>query len=155
MSLEKVLLAIAAAAFLASLAWWIRREQSLASSSITITSRELSRERMEELFVKHVANNGRDRWGVFDDHIATQPNHFRWTLALDFLPTHEESGGPVTVAYTRHKKAYFTPFPHQQLQLYQVIERWDEQARRMRGLIRAVRDADPDANIDIDSEMFE
>jgi len=131
---------------------WIRRSQVLASSTITVTTPNLSRERLEEIFVATIGNGGRDRWATFEDRVASQPNHLRWTLALRFIQ-HDGIGQPVLVAQTTHESAYFIPFP-KQAPMWQAIEHWDQQARRMRAFIAAVKRADSDAEIDLRPEMF-
>jgi hypothetical protein len=153
MLIESVFFIVAAVAAGAGVLWWFRREQRLASSSITIVT-ILPRERLEQLFVKFIARGGRDRCAVVGDHIASQPNHLRWTLRLHFALSHEESGKPLMVADTRHGRVFFIPFPRK-YPLWQVIERSEELAPRMRALIRAIRRADPDADIEVRTAMFE
>lgn len=58
------------------------------------------------------------------------------------------------MADTRHAgTVLFSPWPRR-YPLWQVIERWDEMAPRMRDFIRAIRMADPDAVIDVRPAMF-
>jgi hypothetical protein len=134
--------------------WWIRREQRLASSYVEFVSPLLSRELLEKRFVECVARGGRDRWDVFPDHIASQPNHLRWTLELSFRTSQDESGAPVILARTRHARVHWIPFPRK-YPLWQVIDRWYELASRQRALIRAVRSDDPDVHVSIAPAMFE
>jgi hypothetical protein len=152
-SIGQVLLLGLGAAFGGAVLLWYVRSQELASSSIVVTSRSLSRERLEALFVRHIANRGRDRRRSFDDHIASQPNHFRWTLELHFAERHDVTGEPVIVAETQLGKAYLIPFPRK-YPVWQVVERWDELAPRMRALIKEINKADPEADIAVVPAMF-
>jgi hypothetical protein len=129
------------------------RSQRLATSSIIITSASLSRERLEELFVRYIANRGHDRWRSAADRIASQPSHFGWTLELRFAESHDEVGRPVMVAETYATNVRFIPFPRK-YPFWQVPERWDEMAWRMRGLIKAISTADPDADVAVVPAMF-
>lgn len=113
----------------------------------------LAREQLEHLFFECIGRGGRDRCGVFDGHVASQPNHFRWTLALHFDLSHDEVGAPVMLADTRHVKAHFIPYPRK-YPVWQVIERWEELGPRMRSFVKAVRRADPSADVKVVPAMF-
>lgn len=153
MSIEQMFVLLPVIAVVVAMVCWIRREQQLASSRVEFTSTRMSRELLEKRFVEFVANRGRDRCRVFEDHIASQPNHLRWTLALDFAVSHDESGAPVMLARTRHLRVYWIPYPRK-YSLWPVIDRWYELASRQRALIRAIRRDDPDVQISVVPAMF-
>jgi hypothetical protein len=154
MPIEQVFLTLLAGAACCVVLLWYVRSQRLARSRITIATAAIRQERLEALFVKCLADRGRDPHKVFHDHIACQPQHLGWTISLWIRESHDELGSAITVAATQLDKVHFVPVPREHA-LWTVVDRWYELAPRMRRFIRAVGAEDPDADISTDLEMFE